>query len=300
MNTLRKRWRDSLRGNSPFSAFIGVVLFIFSFFLLFVLFWAFFTSFKSNDNFNRDAVWLPQNWTFDNYAKVFQLMKMQVNTSGGRKYAGIGMMFLNSILYAGGCAFFQTITTASVAYLTARYDFKISKIIHYTVIITLILPIVGNLASLLQLTQALHLYDTMIGSWIMKVGFNNVYYLIFYAAFKSIPKDYAESAFVDGASHFRVYWNIYLPMILPLVGTVMVLLFVNYWNDYQVPYVFLPDQPTIALGLYAFQKAPSAQGASYVPVQIAAGVVVFIPIFLVFLVFRKRLMGNLLEGGLKG
>ena len=121
-----------------------------------------------------------------------------------------------------------------------------------------------------------------------------------YASFKVLPKDYAESAFIDGASEFRVFWNIMLPLVSTMLGAVFLLYFISYWNDYQVPMVFLPSMPTAALALANYTSGKGIEAAAAgISVQIAGGVLVFIPVFAVFLVFRKKLMGNLTEGGIK-
>jgi len=284
---------------TPFMIVIGFLLLIYGIGLVALFLWAINTSLKDNDNFIRDPLWLTSSWDFANYVTVFEKMTVQVNTSGGgKKELGLEMMFLYSFLYAGGCALIQTLTTATVAYLTARYKNVFSKILHLVVIATLILPIVGNTASLLQVMKDLHLYDTMIGSWIMKVGFNNIYYLVFYAAFSSIPHDYEESAKVDGASHFKIYTNVMFPMVAPLFWTIALLLFINYWNDYQGPYLFMPDLPTASLGLFYFLKNTVTEVSS-VSVKVSSGLIVFIPIFIVFLIFRNRIMESINEGGIK-
>lgn len=198
----------------------------------------------------------------------------------------------------------QTLCTAIVAYLTAKYDNTCSKIVHYTVIVTLTLPIVGNLASMLQVTKSLKLFDSIVGSWIMKFGFNNIYYLIFYAFFKKISWEYAESAFLDGGSHYTVFFRIMLPLAMPLMATVFLLNFIQYWNDFETPYMFLPNHTMAGIMLYMSiiggGGSWAGEGVIALTSQLAAAFLVFLPIFVLFLVFRNKIMGNLSEGGIKG
>ena len=208
-------------------------------------------------------------------------------------------MLLNSVLYAGGCALFQVACTAVVAYCTARYKNVVSTILHYVVIVTLILPIIGNTPSMIEIMRKLNLYNTMFGAWIMKLGFNNMYYLIFYAAFKSLSWEFAESAFLDGANHFTVFFKIMLPLTMTLVGTVFLLYFISYWNDYQVPMLYFPKYRTAAYGLFVVFTS-TVDGMAYPPAKIAGAVFIFLPIFIVFMIFKKKIMGNLTEGGIKG
>ena len=106
-------------------------------------------------------------------------MSSQVPTlEGGMRPVYIEEMFLYSFLYAGGCAFCQAFFTATVAYCTARYKGKVASFIHSIVIVTLILPVVGSLASTLQMAYELNLVNNMFGMYVLKVSFNNMYYLI--------------------------------------------------------------------------------------------------------------------------
>ena len=186
----------------PFEAVVLLLLAVYSAAVLGLLLWGFLASFRT-DRAVATAPWnLFSGLTFDNYMEVFENFKTFKYVDGGTKTVYFEEMFLNSLLYAAGGSLMQTLCTAIVAYCTAKYDNVCSKIVHYTVIVTLSLPIVGNLASMLQVTKALRLFDSIVGSWIMKFGFNNIYYLIFYAFFRKVSWEYAESAFLDGGGHY--------------------------------------------------------------------------------------------------
>ena len=236
---------------SLFESLVMVLLILYCVAVVSLMLWGFISSFR-NDQAVVQRPWAVfQDLTFDNYSDVFNNFKTFKYVDGGMQTVYFEEMFLNSLLYAGGGALMQTICTAIVAYLTAKYDNTCSKIVHYTVIVTLALPIVGNLASMLQVTKALKLFDSIIGSWIMKFGFNNIYYLIFYAFFKKISWEYAESAFLDGGSHYTVFFRIMLPLAMPLMATIFLLNFIQYWNDFETPYMFLPNHTTAGIMLYS-------------------------------------------------
>ncbi len=280
---------------SAFELIIGLVLIVYCAFMIIIFLWALNTSVKSDDNFLADPRGLTNSFAFENYISAFNNIKYK----DGLEYKYYEMMLLNSVLYAGGCALFQVACTAVVAYCTARYKNVVSTILHYVVIITLILPIIGNTPSMIEIARKLNLYNTMIGAWIMKLGFNNMYYLIFYAAFKSLSWEFAESAFLDGANHFTVFFKIMLPLTMTLVGTVFLLYFISYWNDYQVPMLYIPKYRTAAYGLFVVFTT-TVDGMAYPNVKIAGAVFIFLPIFIVFMIFKNKIMGNLTEGGIKG
>ncbi len=289
---------------SLFESVVMVLLILYGVAIVGLLLWGFIASFR-NDQAVVQRPWaLFQDLTLDNYSDVFNNFKTFKYVDGGTQTVYFEEMFLNSLLYAGGGALMQTLCTAIVAYLTAKYDNTCSKIVHYTVIVTLTLPIVGNLASMLQVTKSLKLFDSIVGSWIMKFGFNNIYYLIFYAFFKKISWEYAESAFLDGGSHYTVFFRIMLPLAMPLMATVFLLNFIQYWNDFETPYMFLPNHTTAGIMLYMSiiggGGSWAGEGVIALTSQLAAAFLVFLPIFVLFLVFRNKIMGNLSEGGIKG
>lgn len=289
---------------SLFEWVVMVLLILYGVAVVGLLLWGFIASFR-NDQAVVQRPWaLFEDLTLDNYSDVFNNFKTFKYVDGGTQTVYFEEMFLNSLLYAGGGALMQTLCTAIVAYLTAKYDNTCSKIVHYTVIVTLTLPIVGNLASMLQVTKSLKLFDSIVGSWIMKFGFNNIYYLIFYAFFKKISWEYAESAFLDGGSHYTVFFRIMLPLAMPLMATVFLLNFIQYWNDFETPYMFLPNHTTAGIMLYMSiiggGGSWAGEGVIALTSQLAAAFLVFLPIFVLFLVFRNKIMGNLSEGGIKG
>lgn len=289
---------------SLFESVVMVLLILYGVAVVGLLLWGFIASFR-NDQAVVQRPWaLFEDLTLDNYSDVFNNFKTFKYVDGGTQTVYFEEMFLNSLLYAGGGALMQTLCTAIVAYLTAKYDNTCSKIVHYTVIVTLTLPIVGNLASMLQVTKSLKLFDSIVGSWIMKFGFNNIYYLIFYAFFKKISWEYAESAFLDGGSHYTVFFRIMLPLAMPLMATVFLLNFIQYWNDFETPYMFLPNHTTAGIMLYMSiiggGGSWAGEGVIALTSQLAAAFLVFLPIFVLFLVFRNKIMDNLSEGGIKG
>ena len=90
-----------------------------------------------------------------------------------------------------------------------------------------------------------------------------------------------------------------LPMVRTTILALFILGFIGSWNDYQTPMVYLPSMPTIAYGLFRFRYSSDSL-VSAIPMQITGCVVVMIPIMILFIVFRNKIMGNLALGGIKG
>ncbi len=299
--------KDSRFTVSWFELIVCTVLIMYSMLLLGLFAWALLTSFKTGEDFDFNTIGWPKPFTFENYRLVFDTITVNLTTKEGS--ANIWQQFGNAALYAIGSAFFRVAATTMVAYCTAKYKHWLSTLIYNVVLITLAIPIVGNMASMLQITQLLQIWDTFQGMFIMNFAFNNIYFLIIHAAFKNLPWTYAEAAFIDGASHLRVFTKVYLPMILNLSASVFLLFFIEIWNEYQTPMIYLPSYPTIAYGLFRISSGSVLQEIAYfrnegwyefTPLIVATGVFSFSVIFAVFMAFKEKLMGNLTEGGIKG
>ena len=117
--------------------------------------------------------------------------------------------------------------------------------------------------------------------------------------FKGVANDYRDAAFVDGAGHWRVFFTIMIPMIKTSIIALCILGFIGSWNDYMTPLVYLPNYPTIAYALFTFRNSTDSLVAQ-IPMQLTGCVVVMVPIIILFVCFRNKIMGNLSIGGLKG
>lgn len=271
-----------------------VVLFTYLLMIILSLLWAAMSSFKTNLDVRLHPFEMPKKWRWENYEIVFENFVAPVRSQ--YRDAGILELLKNSLLYALGSAVLQMLSCMLTAYIVARFDFKFCKLLYTIVIVTMIIPIVGSLPSELRVARSLGVYDTMIGSWMMKTYFIGLYFLIFHASFKMVPNAYAEAAYLDGAGNFIVMTRIMIPFVKGTMATVLLLNFITFWNDFQTPMVYMPSYPTIALGLYS---VVNNQQKTDMPMQFGACMIVAIPLVILFVCFQNKLLGNLTTGGLK-
>ena len=281
------------------SRILGVILLCYCAILIFMFAWAIINSLKKTAEFYINAVSLPKVPQFSNFLKALQGIRMRARINGIDYYIYLPEMFLNSLLYAGGCAFFATLAPCITAYATARFKFKFNSVIYGIVIFAMVTPIVGTIPSQISMAKNLGFFGSMWGMYFMSFTFLGTYYLIFLATFKTLSRDYADAAAMDGAGHFTVMTRIMLPLVKNTFFAIFVLLFINYWNDYQTAWLFLPQNPTAAVGLQFFRLASEAQYRD-VTIQLAGSLLLLIPIIILFTAFRDKLMGNLTIGGIKG
>lgn len=282
---------------SPLLIVLGIVLALYVLSMVGIFFWGALTSLKDSYmdiTFYGNTYGFPREWLFSNYGEVFLTFKM---AAAPGKTAYFETILLNSLLYAFGCAFFKTLVPCITAYSCARFDFKTSKIVHSIVLITMIVPIVGSLPSELKVAYALGFHNHIWGLWIMAANMQGLYFFVMYSAFKAMPMGYSEAAKIDGANNLQVMLKIAFPLIKNLFFTVLLINFVEYWNNYQVPMVYLPYYPTFGYTLFYYSNSNEFNNVTQV---IALAFIVAAPVLILFLIFQERLMGNLTMGGLKG
>lgn len=259
--------------------------------------WGLSTSFKSDYYFEHNLLSFPEfnKKMFNNYLTIFNKLEFQHNAV----YFNFFDMVINSFIYTFGCSLISTFVPFLVAYLTARYEYRFSALINSLVIIVMMIPIVGNLPAQIALIKSMGMYDnnfSMIAVFIMQFHFLGMYYLVFYGMFKNIPDAYAEAAKIDGASNVKIMFNVMMPLGASTFLSVWLLRIIFYWNDYNTPYVFLQSQPTLSLMIMSFMQETNV---FTIQVQMAGAMIFCLPILVLFLIFRKKLMGNVSIGGIK-
>ena len=117
--------------------------------------------------------------------------------------------------------------------------------------------------------------------------------------FHAQPNAYAEAAKIDGANNYQVLFKVSIPLVKSLFGTILLINFIAYWNDYQTPLIYLPNKPTVAFGMLKLSQTID-NFYSTTPMRMTGSVLLMTPILALFLIFHKRMLGDLNVGGLKG
>lgn len=276
-----------------------VVLTIYTLSFIALLLWTAIVALRSSGDFSsalKQKSWQKmlsfKGMTFESFKNAWNNFTMP--NRNGDPWT-MPQMFGHAILYAGGCSIVATLVACLMAYVTARYDYLIGKIVYGIVLVTMAIPIVGALPSEMEMVENLGLMDSVFGLYILKANFLGLYFLIFHAQFKMIPKDYTEAAGMDGASELRIMLQVIFPMAIGTITTVILLNFIAFWNDYQTPMIYWNSKPVIAYGLWynAGRNKP-------IPEVLAGMLLVATPILVVFGIFNKKVMSNMSIGGVKG
>ena len=295
--------------------------------MLFMLFWGLVSSFKSQDDFAMNVLGLPKinaPWKgkddprssykylvqFKNYKDVISRFGYVAETSfyqGSKlvshtRQQSFFTLFLSSVLYAAGNGFLQAIIPAIMAYMCAKYAYKFSKAVYIVVLVVMTLPIIGAYPSELILLRNLGLYDTWYGNFIQRCNFTGMYFLVFYELFKGMPDTYSEAAEIDGASQLVVMARIYLPLAAKMIGSVFLIKFIFFWNDFSSIELYMPHQ-TLAYYIYLLSTNNTPETTSDVPVTtpliISACMILAVPTIILFLALQNKLIGSMTLGGIK-
>ena len=187
-----------------------------------------------------------------------------------------------------------------MAYLCAKFsEFKSISIFYYVALVAMMIPSVGTYPAEISILQNLGVYDTYLGFILQKSYYCGTYFFIFFAFFKSLAGSYMEAAEIDGASQYRIFFQIVLPLISTTFFTIALIQFVAAWNDFRTPLLYMPTKPSIAYGVYRLTHIQAPAGMGTVPVRVAASMLLALPILVLFLFFKDKLMGNISMGGLK-
>ena len=293
--------RENKKQINPVAIVSLVILIIYCICILFPILWGLMTSLKNIDDFRNNVMGLPQKEfgiAFENYPFVLERFEANAVYNDIPFKVDLWGMLYNTLMYVVGSALMSTIVPCLVAYVVAKFPYKISKVLYSIVLITMIIPIVGSYPSEIVMLKNLGLYNTMHGAWIQKANFLGMYFLVFHATFVRLSGDFAEAAYLDGANEFIVMIRIILPLVKNIFFTVFLIKFIEYWNDYQTPHLFFPGYPTIAYGSFYMSKQ-YIDGLETVPLRMTSCIIVVIPILILFILFAERLMSNISMGGLK-
>ena len=302
--------------NKIFVISVCIFLTIYALALLFLLGWGLLTSLKSRTDFlfAENILGLPslkyskdELWRLANYKLIldnFDFTKKVVFYAGDtlithESKSNFFTLILNTFLYAGIGSLIAAMVPAVVAYTCVKYKFRFSKILYAVVLFVYIVPVVGNYPSSITVLRNLRLYDTFGGNYIQKFSFTGMYFFVYWAFYESLSDTYSEAAEMDGASQFRILISIILPLSIKIISSVWLILFVQQWNDYQTPMLYLPTKPTLAYGVYYMTQINHSGKLTQTPTKIAGCMLLALPILAVFIFLKDKLMGNVSMGGVK-
>ena len=240
-------------------------------------------SLKTAPEYMKNVFSLPKSLDWDNYMQILTQLK----------YKGYGIfgMVLNTLVYTAWSVVSSLTFPHMAAYALARFDTKAGRFLETMVWVTMAIPVIGSSSSWMWFLNLLGLYDTWGGMFLMGIsglGFGSILLKNFYGG---VNKTYAEAAYIDGATEWKIFSKIYFPQARALATITAVNAFIGAWNNYMGPYLYLPSKPTISLGVQQLQTQFVYFGNDY-PVMFAGIIIIMIPIIIVYLKFADQMISN--------
>lgn len=244
------------------------------------------TAFKTKEEYeSTNVMTLPKNWlNFSNFVQVWE-------------DADMGRAFLNSGIVLVFVVVGSVMVGSMIAYVLNRFTFPGNGLIRSLFLFATLLPGIAMQVATYQLMYQIGFINHLYGYIILSMGTDVISIYIFIQFFENIPVSLDESAFMDGASYFTIFFKILFPLLKPAMVTVMILKGVGTYNEYYNASLYLTgEQKTVSMALYTFVGPLGSQFN-----LICAGAIMsLIPALVVFLVFQKQIYSGMTAGAVKG
>ncbi|MFC5432144.1 carbohydrate ABC transporter permease [Microbacterium suwonense] len=274
----------STTGDKAVSGVSHAVMGIWSLVVILPMLWTLIGSFKTTREIFASPFGLPAEWNFDNYISAW------VDNAFGR-------MFLNTVIVVGVSLVLVMVLGAMCAYVLARFSVPGGKVIYYLMLAGLTFPVFLAIVPLFFILQNMGLLNTLPGLIITYVAFALPFTVFFlFSFFKSLPYEIQEAAYVDGASEWRTFFQVMLPMAKPGMAAVAIMNFLGLWNQFLLPISLNTDKDNYVLSQGMASYASSAGYALDFGQMFAAVMITIIPVLIVYILFQRQLQGSVSQG----
>ena len=274
--------------NTVFGTFFRYLfLLIVAFVVLFPFYWMIISSLKSLPEYKLSVpTFWPKTVMWSNYAEAFTA-------------ANLGILFKNTMIVGVVSTILSLVITILTAFVFARLEFKGKNILFAGLLATMMIP--GELFTITNYETVFNLgwmntYAVLIVPFLVSV----FYVYLLRQNFMQIPNELYLAAKVDGTSDLKYLWKVMIPLALPTIISITILKMMGAWNSYMWPRLVANDEAHRLITNGLRNAFTNASGETNFPVQMAAVALVSIPLFLVFIFFRKYIMKGVSRSGIKG
>jgi len=246
------------------------------------------TAMKPDEEYGATNVMtLPQNWLyFGNFTEAWKLADMP-------------RAFMNTAIILVFVLFFSVMFGTMLAYILDRFKFPGNNLIRSLYLFAALIPNVAMQVSLYKMMYTAGLINSLPGYILITCGTDVISIYIFLQFFENLPVSLDESAIMDGANYFQIFFKILFPLLKPAIVTVIILKSVSTYNEYYNANLYLQNKTlyrTVSTSLYTF-VGPLGNRYNL----ICAGLLItLLPMFIAFVLFQKQIYSGLTSGAVKG
>ena len=273
------------------STVIYTLMVLLAIIFMFPFFWTVSSSLKEPfELMTFPPTWLPATPQWGNYLRVIEkvpFLQWSLNTLFVVTISTLGSVFTASI----------------VAYSFARFEYPGREVLFVITLATMMLPAQVTLIPQFILFNKLGWINTLYPLWVpFMFGGGAFFIFLLRQFFRTLPRELDEAALIDGASYWRIFISIMLPLAKPALATVAVISFIGHWNDFVNPLIYInsPEKFTLALGLNYFKNVPEGAGLPTQHLLMAASVMVIIPVLILFFAAQRYFVQGIVLSGIKG
>lgn len=280
--------RKNKTKNIAFKVIVYLLLAFWAFVVLFPFYWMILTSLKSYSAYNSEYIpkLFTTNPTVQNYIDAFTAVPL-------------GKYFANTLIFTVATTALMLVVIIPAAFAFARLDFKGKNLVFTLFLALMMIPselvIITNYITI----TTLDLRNTFAGLILPSV--TSVFYIyLLKENFEQIPDELYYAAKVDGTSDFKYMMKVMLPICAPTVVTVTILKVIECWNSYVWPRLVTDEQAYFLVSNGIQEIRENGFGRENIPAMMAAVVVISVPLIVLFLIFRNKIMAGVARGGMKG
>lgn len=255
-----------------------------SFIVFFPLYSVVVGAFKTRQEFFINRLSLPSSWNLDNFVVAWQK---------GDLALGLGnTLFILVVAIAG-----NILIGSMSAYALGRFDFRGRNLIIGMYLVAAVIPLITTQVVTYSVIKALGLYNTFGAPIVLYLGADVIQLVIYLQFIRNIPYELDESAMIEGASLFKIFRSIIFPLLGPATATVVILKFISIYNDFYVPYLYMPDRElrTVATAIQSF-VGPNAANMEVISAYI---LIIFVPTTVMFLFLQRYIFSGVTSGAVK-
>ena len=268
--------------------FIGLLLTLWAILVLFPFYWMLLTSVKSYGSYSSEYI-----------PKLFTLYPTLENYASAFSQVPLARYFLNTLIFTVITTGLMLVVTVLAAFAFSRLRFPGRDLIFTLFLSLMMIPtelvVITNFVTITNLD----LRNSFLGLILPSV--TSVFYIyLLKENFSQVPDELYYAAKVDGTSDLKYLWKVMIPMCQPTIVTVTILKVIECWNSYVWPRLITDDQSFFLVSVGIQEIRENGFGRENIPAMMAAVVVISLPLILLFLMFRKKIMAGVARGGTKG
>ena len=268
--------------------FTDFVLVLWTVIVLFPFYWMLLTSVKSYGSYNSEFI-----------PRLFTLSPTLENYGSAFSQVPLGRYFLNTLVFTGITTALMLFVTVLAAFAFSRLRFRGRDLIFTAFLSLMMIPtelvVITNFVTITDL----NLRNSFLGLILPSV--TSVFYIyLLKENFSQIPDELYYAAKVDGTSDFKYLWKVMIPICQPTIVTITILKVIECWNSFVWPRLITDDQNYFLVSVGIQEIRENGFGRENIPAMMAAVVVISLPLIVLFLLFRKKIMAGVARGGTKG